>query len=503
MVQQCSQQRPVQNSEVYVLRQVPPFPALSPPSPITPAEDFDDTPDTVTRTQPDITICAKRLAAIEERLSRAVHVLATETTALQNLTELYSSDRVARDGFTRAVDAIIRCQGNGGKLVVIGVGKSGHIAKKLVATFNSLAIQAVFLHPTEALHGDLGQISRNDALLLITFSGKTPELLALLPHLDTSLPLILLTAHTRRQTCELIRHRPDTILLPAPVHEPETVSFGVAAPTTSTTVALTVGDALAMVASRELHPCVPSVFARNHPGGAIGAALWKKQPPRQDVRSVMVPLSEIPLLHSAPPSSSPQPPASSSALPSSPAPSSSSSSSSSSPSITPPTGTSTPKTQTAGLDVLKAGYASPSGWLQLPPQPQRPGAPSGGVISPRKIRRLSATDMSRPLEDLRWWLVTPRGSFIPVAADTSVQRAAEWIRGLRAATASTNADAPATGGGATPSASAGGKQDGEERIGKGGGREDGGAYGDEAIVAVMERGECVGLLEVGRLLEAA
>ncbi|KAJ4302422.1 hypothetical protein N0V88_002566 [Collariella sp. IMI 366227] len=194
-----SLQRPVQNSEVYVLCQSPPgpftaIPPLSPPSPITPAEDdFVCAPiDGLSLTQPDIAVCGKKLA-IEERLSRAVHVLATEATALQNLTQLYSSDRLARDGFTRAVDAIATRQGTpthpGGKLVVIGVGKSGHIAKKLVATFNSLAIQAVFLHPTEALHGDLGQLSpRHDTLLLITFSGKNPELLTLLPHLDKSLP---------------------------------------------------------------------------------------------------------------------------------------------------------------------------------------------------------------------------------------------------------------------------------------------------------------------------
>jgi D-arabinose 5-phosphate isomerase GutQ len=444
MVQQCSQQRPVQNSEVYVLRQVPPFPPLSPPSPITPAEDFDDaTIDARTLTQPDIAVCGKKLA-IEERLSRAVHVLATETSALQNLTELYSSDRCARDGFTRAVDAITRTQGtSGGKVVVIGVGKSGHIAKKVVATFNSLAIQAVFLHPTEALHGDLGQISRHDTLLLITFSGKTPELLTLLPHLDRSLPLILLTSHTRPETCDLIRHRPDTILLPAPIHEAETTSFGVAAPTTSTTVALTVGDALAIVASRELHPCIASVFARNHPGGAIGAALraGAAAKPREDVRAVMVPLDSI------------------AALPS-------------------PTAATAP---TTGLDVLRAGYASPSGWVKLPQM-------GGGVVSPRKIRRLGVEDMARAVAGELRWAVTPRSAFIPVAADTSVLRAGEWVRGLRAATVTAEGDGGAVG-------SDGGDGGGD------GGVVDQGPYGDEAIVAVMERGECIGLVEVGRLLE--
>ncbi|KAK4236485.1 hypothetical protein C8A03DRAFT_35623 [Achaetomium macrosporum] len=416
MVQQCSQQR-------------------FPPSPITPAEsDSSLAIETLSLNQPDIAACDKKLA-VEERLSRAVHVLATETSALQNLTQLYSSDRFARDGFNRAIETITRRQASGGKLVVIGVGKSGHIAKKLVATFNSLAIQAVFLHPTEALHGDVGQISRRDTLLLITFSGKTPELLTLLPHLDKSLPLILLTSHTRPETCELVHHRPDTVLLPAPVHEEETTSFGVPAPTTSTTVALTVGDALAIVASHEMHSCVASVFARNHPGGAIGAALRRDQP-REDVRAIMVRLDDVSLLHY-------------------------------------------PHAQgnLTGLDVLRAGYASPSGWVKLVPEHDDSGSGSGdgGVISPRRIRRMSAEDMGRLLDELRKWLVAPRSGFIPVAADTSVQRAAEWIRGLRAATA--------TGGES--------------------GDDEGAAYGDEAIIAVMERGECVGLLEVGRLLEEA
>ncbi|KAH6840628.1 hypothetical protein B0I37DRAFT_219437 [Chaetomium sp. MPI-CAGE-AT-0009] len=478
MVQQCSQQRLVQNSEVYVLRQVPPFPPLSPPSPITPAEDFDDAPiDARSLKQPDIAVCGKRLA-IEERLSRAVHVIATETAALQNLTHLYSSDRCARDGFTRAVDTIIGRHGNGGKLVVIGVGKSGHIAKKLVATFNSFAITAVFLHPTEALHGDLGQISRYDTLLMITFSGKTPELLTLLPHLDMSLPLILLTSHTRPETCDLIRHRPDTILLPAPVHESETASFGVAAPTTSTTVALTVGDALAVVVSRELFPSVASVFSRNHPGGAIGAAFWKQQQqqspatqppptPRQQqqqpppqltvnpaptIRTLMVPLHTIPTLQ-------PQ---------------------------SPLTTTTSPPTPLTGLDVLRAGYASPSGWVWVTPPPTSSSSTNnasrdGGVVSPRRIRRMDNADLARALDDDdKAGLVTPRGAFVSIAADTSVQAAVEWVRGLRAA-------------------GAGGEGEGEGENAVDG--EGGGLYGDEAIVAVMERGECIGLLEAGRLFE--
>ncbi|KAK0635951.1 hypothetical protein B0T17DRAFT_482411 [Bombardia bombarda] len=426
------EQWPVHNSEVYLLSQTP-FPAIpppSPPSPITPADDEYCSPiDRLSLDEPAIAACDERLI-IEERLAGAVHVLNTETTALQRLTHLYSTDRIARDGFTRSVEAITRRQGdedgrNSGKVVVIGVGKSGHIARKLVATFNSLAIQAVFLHPTEALHGDLGQIGRHDTFLLITFSGKTPELLTLLPHLDRALPLILLTSHTRPETCELIRHRPDTILLPAPIHEPETASFGVSAPTTSTTVALSVGDALAIVASRELHHSVASVFAKNHPGGAIGAALHR--PPQEDIRHLAVPSRRIPPLPPPPPSCPCPPP---------------------------------PLT---GADVLRAGYASPSGWVQLRHGPD--GAT--GVVSPSRIRRLQSSDMARSLEHELAWMVTHKVDFVVVAADTTVRNAADWI------------------------------------IAGGCGAIDDVGCGEDSIVAVVEKGECVGVLEVGRLLDEA
>ncbi|KAK3388406.1 hypothetical protein B0T20DRAFT_104576 [Sordaria brevicollis] len=478
--------RPVHNSEVYVLSQTPFHGGRpSPPSPITPAEDdfccspIDKLP-LHNFVEPAIAACEEQLA-VESRLSGAVHLLNTASTALSCITELYSSDRIAREGFNRAVHAIVSRQGDhgrNGKLVVIGVGKSGHIAKKLVATFNSLAIQAVFLHPTEALHGDLGQInSKNDTLLLITFSGKTPELLLLLPHLDQSLPLILLTSHTRPETCEIVRQRPDTILLPAPIHEPETKSFGVSAPTTSTTVALSVGDALAMVASHELHPSVSKVFAKNHPGGAIGAALRGSSvspspsvssstgattppsstsratslslssqqpvpPPRQSLRDLAISLHSIPCLDIQTQPSSSQPGHQPIGVP------------------------------TAG-DLLLQAYSSPSGWVRVT------HSGSHGVVSPRRIRRLSPSQLSLPLSDPSLaWLVTPQAEFVSLTADTEVRNAAEWIKAMRMATAT----------GVKMGLMAG---------------EEGVDFGEECVVGVMEadRG-CVGVLEVGALLES-
>lgn len=457
------EQRPVHNSEVYLLNQnrFPLIPPPSPPSPITPAPtDICSPIESLSLDGPeplpslsatcdqlcDDRSCDERYFS-EERLAGAVHVLSTETRALQLVTNLYSTDDIARDGFNRAVEAITQRQGDegkNGKVVVIGVGKSGHIAKKLVATFNSLAIQAVFLHPTEALHGDLGQIARNDTLLLITFSGKTPELLMLLPHLDEDLPLILLTAHTRPDTCEIIRHRPDTILLPAPIHETETKSFGVSAPTTSTTVALTVGDALAIVASRELHPSVASVFAKNHPGGAIGAAL--KRHDEEFIRDLSVPLKEIATLNVD--------------------------------------DTDLPIT---GADVLRAGYASPSGWVRLVTQQQNGNVDVGGgaLISPSRIRQLSSADLSRRVHTELEWLVANPDELVSIAWDTTVQQACDFINAMlgvnrnRSQATSVNSNPP------TPVIMT----------------EDTTRCAEDSVIAVMEKGECVGVLEVTRLLE--
>jgi D-arabinose 5-phosphate isomerase GutQ len=93
----------------------------------------------------------------KNRLSCAIHVLDTEAAALSHLVNLYDIDPIARGGFNSAVGAIIRFNGDKDKLIISGVGKSGHIGKKIVATMNSLKIHATYLHPTEALHGDLGK----------------------------------------------------------------------------------------------------------------------------------------------------------------------------------------------------------------------------------------------------------------------------------------------------------------------------------------------------------
>jgi D-arabinose 5-phosphate isomerase GutQ len=307
-----------------------------------------------------------------QRLSNAVHVLGTEATALSCLTRLYETDPVARRGFNSAVSAITRFKGDKGKLVICGVGKSGHIAKKLVATMNSLKIHATYLHPTEALHGDLGKVGKHDTILLITFSGKTPELLSLLPHFDASLPLIALTSHTHPSTCEIVKHRPDTILLPAPIHKSETDSFGFNAPTTSTTMALALGDALAVVISNELHINVQAVFSQNHPGGAIGQAI--KRP--QKISELTIAISDITDIgHSA---------------------------------IT-------------GAHILMSAYRSKTHWV-------REG--NDIVIPPHRIKRLQPDDMDEPAMCIQG-LMVPSKEWVAIPAETDLGQAREWIMSMQ------------------------------------------------------------------------
>ncbi|KAI0446945.1 SIS domain-containing protein [Xylaria telfairii] len=374
---------PVHNSEVYLLGLAhrPSVPPPSPPSPLTPTDAGSSTPidhlcldsASISATETD-----EPSPTAKRRVAGAIHVLNTEATALKSLTQLYKTDTTAAEGFNAAVGAIVRqCGGAGGKLVVTGVGKSGHIGKKLVATFNSLGLPSTFLHPTEALHGDLGKVDARDAMLFITFSGKTAELLALLPHVDPALPVVMLTAHALPADCELIRRRPTAILLPAPIHESETVSFGISAPTTSTTVALALGDALAVVVSQELHTTsVSSVFARNHPGGAIGAAFRRQQQQSPvTMRELAVPISDVFSL-----------PGESAHL-------------------------------LSGADVLKAGYESPSGWVGV----------GDSLACPMRIRGLDTSFMAHPLRDLTDLLV-PRSEWISIGADTRISQAARWIK---------------------------------------------------------------------------
>lgn len=155
---------------------------------------------------------------------------------------------------------------HGGKLVLCGVGKSGHISKKLAATLASTGARAVFMHPVEAMHGDLGIVSPQDLLLAVSYSGETDELLRVLPAVKRmGVPIVAITGKTDSRLAEF-----SDMVVPMPV-EREACPFNLA-PTTTTTALLALGDALAMV----LLDCQDfqlSDYAMNHPAGAIGRTI--------------------------------------------------------------------------------------------------------------------------------------------------------------------------------------------------------------------------------------
>ncbi len=175
-------------------------------------------------------------------------------------------------GFARAIDLLTGCHG---RVIVAGVGKSGLVGRKIAATFTSTGTPATFLHPVESVHGDLGLVGPADVALLISKSGETAELFPLLEELRRlGVPVLALTGH-RQST--LARH--SDVVLDGWVQE-EACPHDLA-PTTSTTVALALGDALA-VALLERKGFAREDFARLHPGGALGRRLLTH------VRDVMV-----------------------------------------------------------------------------------------------------------------------------------------------------------------------------------------------------------------------
>jgi arabinose-5-phosphate isomerase len=165
--------------------------------------------------------------------------------------------------FDHAVALILACKG---KLIVSGLGKSGHVARKIAATFASTGTTAVFLHLAEAIHGDLGMAAEGDVAILISQSGETVELEAVIDHFDRArIPIIAITGHPGTMLDEA---GTASLLLP---HWPEVGPESVA-PTTSTTMTLALGDALAMTVMRQ-NGFTRTEFGQLHPGGALGARL--------------------------------------------------------------------------------------------------------------------------------------------------------------------------------------------------------------------------------------
>jgi len=165
------------------------------------------------------------------------------------------------------IDAVACILNTKGKLIITGVGKSGLVGAKMAATFASTGTSSFFLHPTEALHGDLGMISQGDTLLAISSSGESEELTKILPHIKRfNIPLIGLTGD---KNSSLGRYA--DVVLDISV-EKEACPLGIA-PTTSTTLTMTLGDALA-VALMSKKGFKKEDFASFHPGGSLGKKLF-------------------------------------------------------------------------------------------------------------------------------------------------------------------------------------------------------------------------------------
>ncbi|KAL9102952.1 MAG: hypothetical protein Q9187_009064, partial [Circinaria calcarea] len=226
----------------------------------------------------------------------------------------------------------------------------------------------------------------NDTLLLITFSGRTAELLMLLQHIRSSVPLIAITSHTNPSTCSLFHHRnpSNCILLPAPIPVSETVSFGLAAPTTSTTVALTIGDALAMAVLNRLHSSPADVFHKYHPGGAIGAAVSKGPQRMAELAAIVadVPIARIQSRHSS------------------------------------------ASTSLTVLDILLTAARSSSGWVRLS---------SRTIVGPRTIQKLGRdpSNLDREIHHLEAGTVVEKQDWISIPGSSTIEEAKQWIMDMR------------------------------------------------------------------------
>lgn len=207
-------------------------------------------------------------------------VLITESEALK-----MAAQRVTPEVSLQLVKLFEMLTQTGGNLIISGVGKSGLIAQKIAATFSSLGLPSFFLHPTEAMHGDLGRVTKSDAVVLISKSGTTEELLSMLPYVN--IPegrIIALVGNVNSPIA-----KKSGIILDASVEKEACIND--LAPTTSTTVALALGDAMAVLYESALGVSKEK-FAINHPAGLLGKSL------SLTVTQLMISLNDCPAVTS-------------------------------------------------------------------------------------------------------------------------------------------------------------------------------------------------------------
>jgi arabinose-5-phosphate isomerase len=205
-------------------------------------------------------------------LGRAV--IETEAQMIRNLTARIDQN------FAKACQYLFNCEG---RIAVMGVGKSGHISKKIAATFSSTGSPAFFIHPNEAKHGDIGMITKKDVLLVLSNSGESDEIISILPFIKRlDIPLITLTGKPHSTLAKAAIINIDVSV------EKEACPLGLA-PTSSTTAALVMGDALAM-AILDKRGFTEKDFALSHPGGTLGRRLLLR------IDEIMHPQEEMPIV---------------------------------------------------------------------------------------------------------------------------------------------------------------------------------------------------------------
>lgn len=208
-------------------------------------------------------------------------VVTKEKKAIVELERRFN-DESFRSNFTKAVEEIYRCKG---KVIISGIGKSGIVAQKIVATFNSTGTNAIFLHSADSIHGDLGVVRDEDIVILISKSGSTAEVMRLIPVLkNLGVRIILITGNLESKLAGV-----SDIVLDSSVKE-EACPLNLA-PTSSSTSALVLGDAIA-IALLEKRGFTREDFAAVHPGGILGRKLLLK------VRDIMVKGKDIPVVSS-------------------------------------------------------------------------------------------------------------------------------------------------------------------------------------------------------------
>lgn len=193
-------------------------------------------------------------------LAEARGVFNREISALEKTRDSLNGD------FEKVLQLILNCRG---KVILTGIGKPGHIATKIAATFASLGTPAFYLHPAEAVHGDLGMVEKQDIVIIASYSGESDEILRLLPTIhEIGCETVAVTGNAKSTLARECGHQ---LVLPAF----EEACYLHLAPTSSTTALLVLGDALAVVASK-INNFTEKDFGLNHPAGALGKKLLVK-----------------------------------------------------------------------------------------------------------------------------------------------------------------------------------------------------------------------------------